>query len=154
MKHPAVLALCIAAVAATASAEMKPEDKITFRQSGYTFMRWNMGMIKNQVVDDPQTYNKEKVLAAANVIAATANSGIETLFTPDTEKGKGWKDTRVKPEFFKQPDDAKKRALDFHREADAMAKAAATGDVDLIKAQFDKLQKACKSCHEDFRTKE
>jgi len=154
MKTKILLALCIAAVSATAFAEMKPEDKITYRQSGFTFMRWNMGMIKDRVIDNPQNYDKEKVVAAANLIAATANSGIETLFSPDTEKGKGWKDTRVKSEFFKQPDEVKKRVTDFNREANELAKVASDGDIASIKSQFDKLQKTCKACHDDFRTKD
>ena len=154
MKYQLILALSMTLIATTTLAELKPEDKITFRQSGYTFMRWNMGNIKNQVVEHPETYNKAQVIAAANVIAAVANSAIFTLFSPDTAKGKGWKETRVKPEFFKEPDEVKKLALDFKQQADKLAKVSQGDDIDMIKTQFEDLFKACKSCHKKFRTKD
>ena len=40
------------------------EDQIRFRQSAYSFISWNTGKIKKQVVDQPATYNKEQVIAA------------------------------------------------------------------------------------------
>lgn len=154
MKYKLVLTLSIMVISTTVLAELKPEDKITFRQSGYTFMRWNVGIIKNQAVDHPETYNKEKVVAAANVIAAVANSDIFTLFSPDTAKGKGWKETRVKPEFFKEPEEVKKLASEFKQQANELSKIAQGGDVKLVKNQFENLFKACKSCHKKFRTKD
>ena len=66
--------------AAAAQAQVKPEDQIKFRQSGYTFMGWNMGKIKGQVIDNPANYNKEQVIAAANAIAGIANSGMGALY--------------------------------------------------------------------------
>lgn len=133
-----------------ASAGQRAENAIKFRQSGYMFMRWNMGKIKNQVIKQPESYNKEQVLAAATVIAAVARSGIEGLFTPETSTGKGWKETRVRPEFFDNPDEVKKYTLMLRRNANALVTAANTGDVGNIKAQFKKVLDACKSCHKNF----
>lgn len=148
-------ATCIATIITSISyAELKPEDEITFRQSGMTFMRWNMGKIKSQIVDNPESYNKEQVIASARVISAVANSGIGTLFSSASETGKGWKDTRVKPEYFKQPDEVKKLANTFIQEADKLTVAANSGDIALIKDQFETLFEACKSCHKKFRSKD
>lgn len=141
-------------VPVVSTAEMKTEDAIKFRQSGMMFMRWNMGKIKQQVVKKPETYNKQNVINAAAVIAATANSGLGALFPIGSDEGKGWKKTRVKQEFFTQPDEVKKRAQEFNREANELLRVANTGNVANIKAQFDATLKACKGCHKKFREKE
>ena len=72
-----------------------------------------------------------KVAAAANVVAATANSGMGALFAPGTEKDVGDQKTRVKPEFFDPANKSKLNevALAFNKEANELAKVAATGDV-------------------------
>jgi cytochrome c556 len=154
MKYKVVLAVCIVAITTAALAQIKPEDQIKFRQSGYTFMAWNMGKIKNQVVEHPETYNKEQVIAAANVIAAISSSGMGALFSPESATGKGWKETRVKPEFFQQPDEVKKHAMALNKEAKALVQVADSGDIGAIKTQFTKVFDACKGCHDNFRTKD
>jgi len=138
-------------VAAGASAQMKPEDQIKFRKAGYAFMSWNMGKIKAQVVDNPASFNKDQVAAAANLIAATASSGMGALYGPGTDKDAGNQKTRVKPEFFKEPDEVRKLAMAFTKEANELQKVAATGDAAAIKAQFGKTGESCKACHDKFR---
>ena len=138
-------------VAAGASAQMKPEDQIKFRKAGYAFMSWNMGKIKAQVVDNPASFNKDQVAAAANLIAATASSGMGALYGPGTDKDAGNQKTRVKPEFFKDPDEVRKLAMAFTKEANELQKVAATGDAAAIKAQFGKTGESCKACHDKFR---
>ncbi len=141
-------------LAAGALAQMKTEDMIKTRQSGYTFMAWNMGKIKAQVVDESVPFDKNQVLAAANVVAAVANSGLGALYAPGTDQGKGWKETRLKPEFFQEPDEVRKIAMNLVKQANALQAAAATGDQAAIKAQFGETGKACKSCHDKYREKE
>ena len=141
-------------IAAGASAQMKPEDMIKIRQSGYTFMAWNMGKIKAQVVDGSAPFNKDQVQAAANLIAATANSGMGALYAPGTDKGIGWHETRLKPAFFKEQAEVGKIAKNFVMQANELQKVAATGDQAAIKAQFGELGKACKSCHDKYREEE
>lgn len=138
-------------IAAGASAQMKPEDQIKFRKAGYAFMSWNMGKIKAQVVDNPASFNKDQVAAAANLIAATASSGMGALYGPGTDKDAGNQKTRVKPEFFKEPDEVRKLAMAFTKEANELQKVAATGDAAAIKAQFGKTGESCKACHDKFR---
>jgi len=147
-----VVALLIAGVASASFAQqsLKPEEMIKIRKSGYSFMSWNMGKIKANLDGN---FNKEQVIAAANLVAATANSGMGALFAPGTEKDVGDQKTRVKPEFF---DPANKNklsevALAFNKEANELAKVAATGDVAAIKAQFGKTGGTCKGCHDAFR---
>lgn len=138
---------------AIAYSKQTAEDKIKFRQSGYMFMRWNMGRIKNQVITDPAKYNRDDVIAAANVIAAISKSGIEKLFTPETSTGKGWKETRVKQGFFTNSDKVKEYFKKLKIEAVELEKVSHTGDIHLIRAQFNILFESCKACHKDFRQK-
>ncbi len=143
-----VAGIALTAIATTTFAQMKPEDQIKARQAGYRFMAWNMGKIKANL--DGQ-YNKEQVVAAANVIAATANSGMGALYGPGTDKGTGFHETRVKPAFFKEGDKVKELAMAFNKEANELAKVAATGDSAAVKAQFGKTGETCKGCHDKFR---
>lgn len=151
LKLALAIALGLTAIAATAGTV---EDQIKFRQSAYSFIGWNAGKIKTQVVDKPETFSKEEVLAAANAIAAAANSGLGALYGPGTDQGEGWRKTRLKSDFFERQDEAKKVATDFNREANEFAKVAETGDIGQIKAKFGKLNQSCKACHDSFRARD
>ena len=150
MKSKLLLALLSITLTGTAAAQLKPEDAIKFRQSGYTFMAWNMGRIKANVEGQ---FNKEEVIKSANAIQAIANSGMGALYLPGTDKGTGWEKTRVKPAFFTDKEGVAKVAMAFNKEANEMAKVAATGDVAAIREQVGKLGGTCKACHDDFKIK-
>ena len=147
-----VVALALAGIASASFAQqsLKPEEMIKIRKSGYSFMSWNMGKIKANLDGN---FNKEQVIAAANVVAATANSGMGALYAPGTEKDVVDQKTRVKPEFFDPAHKTKLNevAMAFNKEANELAKVAATGDVAAIKAQFGKTGGTCKGCHDAFR---
>lgn len=125
----------------------KTEDQIRWRQSAYHTMAWSMARIKANVEGQ---YNKDQVAEAANVIQALANSKMGALYQAGSDKGKGWKETRLKSEFFGSPD-LGQIAGNFGAAANEMAKVAAGGDAAAVKAQFGKLGEACKACHEKFR---
>lgn len=146
-----LLATLACGLAASAHAQLSAEDMIKFRQSAYTVMSWNMGTIKGQV--EGESYDQARVAAAANSIAAIANSGMGALYGPGTDKGKGWKETRLKSEFFGSKD-LGQIAQNFGQQANEMAKVAAGGDAAAVKAQFGKLGEACKACHDKFRKEE
>lgn len=148
MKTKFLLALLVGSLAATAQAQVKVEDAIKWRQSAYATMGWSMGRIKANL---DGTYNKDEVIKAANVIQAIANSGMGTLYVPGSDKGKGWAETRVKPELFTDGPKVGKIATEFNQAANELAKLAATGDAAAVKAQFGKLGGTCKSCHDDYR---
>lgn len=138
-------------VSSTAFADLKPEDAIKYRQAGYSFMAWNMSKIKAMVVDDSEAFDQKKMIAAANTIAAIANSGMGALYIPGTEKDIGNIKTRVKPEFFTDTEGVRKVATDFFQAANEMQKVAQTDDVDAIEAQYKKLGGTCKACHDHYR---
>lgn len=141
------------ATSAFAHETNEQEDQIRYRQAGYHFMSWNMKKIKIQL-DNPAKFDKTVVANAANAIAGIANSGMGALFGPGTDKGKGFKSTQVKAEFFKQPEEVKKVAMAFNAAANDLAKIAAGGDPAAIKPAFGKLGEACKGCHDKFREKD
>jgi cytochrome c556 len=138
-------------IAAPAQAEVSAADAIKYRQSGYTFMAWNMGRIKTSLEG---TYNADEVIKAAVAIQAIANSGMGALYAPGTDTGTGWKATRVKPEAFTDKEGVRKVAVAFNEAANEMARVAATRDAAAVKAQFGKLGQSCKGCHDQFRTAE
>ncbi len=149
-----LLALLVAAGSAVAIAQVSTDDQIKFRQSGYTFMSWNMGRIKAQVVDGEVPYNPEQVQRAADVIAAIANSGMGALYGPGTDEGTGWKPTRLKSEFFDELDKVGEIAGRFIDEANKLQEVAATEDESAIASQFTNLARACGSCHDNYRASE
>jgi cytochrome c556 len=153
MKKKLTIAVLLAATA-TAAFAGPIEEQIRFRQSAYSFAAWNVQKIKAQVVDHPETYNKDNVAAAANAIAAVANSGLGALYGEGTDHGVGWKETRLKPEFFQKKDEAIAVATTFNQAANELAKVAATGDAAAIKTQFTKVTESCKGCHDLIRIKE
>jgi cytochrome c556 len=154
MKSKIALALLAVTLAGTASAEMSVEDAMKFRQSGYTFMKWNMGKLKGMLVDNPASFNKDQAMAAAKAIQGVANSGMGALYIPGSDKGKGFFATRVKPELFTDKAGVAKVAKTFNMEANELARVSESGDAAAIKAQFGKLGAACKGCHDDYKTKE
>ena len=147
-KTLATFVLVSFAGAAMAQQALKPEEMIKFRKSAYSFMSWNMGKIKANL---DGSFNKEQTESAANAVAAVANSGLGALFGPGTEKDVAGEKTRVKPEFFQQQDKVRELAMSFNKEANELAKVAATGDKAAIQAQFGKTGATCKACHDNFR---
>jgi cytochrome c556 len=148
---PAVLAATLAFAAAgtaIAQAQPRPEQLIKWRQSAFQLVAWNSGRIKANL---DAGYNKEQVVKSANALAAIANSGLGALFPAGTETGKGWHETSAKPELFKESDKFAAAGIAFAHEADELARVAAGGDAAAVKEQFGKVQRTCKSCHDEFR---
>jgi cytochrome c556 len=153
MQKMTLIAIALTTFASAASAGPN-EDQIRFRQSAYSVAAWNLGKIKSQVVEHPDTYKKESVIAAANVLSAIASSGLEALYGAGTDQGIGWQKTRLKPAYFEKKDKADELNQAFQKETKELAKIAEAGDVAAIKAQFAKVSETCKSCHDQFRLKD
>jgi len=145
----ALAAVVVAAGTAFAQQAPKPENLIKWRQSAFQVIAWNSGRVKSSL---DSGYNKEQVLKASTAIAAIANSGLGSLFAAGTETGKGWHDTTVKPELFTNTAKFAELGADFGKESNELVRVVSSGgDAAAVKDQFGKLQKTCKSCHDDFR---
>ena len=153
MKQKLAIGLMLTAVA-TAALAGPIEDQIRSRQSAYGFLGWNAAKIKAQVGDHPETYNKDQVIAAANAVAAVANSGVLELYGDGTDQGTGWKPTRLKHDYFEKKAEVKDIEATFIKEANELQTVAIGGDVAAIKTQFGKVGAACKSCHDLVRVRE
>ena len=152
MKAMMISALAGALLASTAAqAQLKPEEQVEIRQAGYQFMAWNIGKIKAQVIDGKEPYDQAKVAAAANAIAAIANSGMGALYSPDTTSAQLGKQTRLKPEFFDNLEEAGRIGGEFVKNANQLASVAAGNDQAAIKKAFGDVGGSCKSCHDKFR---
>ncbi|MFV8572073.1 c-type cytochrome [Marinobacter sp. SBS5] len=154
MKKTRLIATAALALSITmpAAAQMSIEDQITARQAAYQFMSWNMDKIKAQAIDGDVAFNADQMKAAANAIAAVANSGMGALFSPGSSLDKA-ENTRLKPEFFEQPEKAREVGMNFGREANKLQEVAATGDKAALVRQFAAVGKTCKACHTNFRAK-
>ena len=145
--------LAILAASATVFAQQapKPETLIKWRQSAYTVFGWNTNRIKASIEGQ---YNKDDVIKAANAIAAVSGTGMEKLFPAGTEKGKGWEPTEAHADLFKNMKRFAELNASLTKEASELANVANTGDLAAVKAQFGKMTKACKTCHEDYKVKD
>ena len=152
-KKPLTLALAALTFSLASGAQasgLKPEEMIKYRKASYNFMAWNMGKIKASLEGD---FDKAAVANAAGAIATVANSGMGALYAPGTDKNIGSEKTRLKSEFFKEPEKVREIAMNFNKQANELAKVAAGGDAIDIQTQFAKLGDACKACHERYRVK-
>ncbi|MDR2030784.1 MAG: cytochrome c [Azoarcus sp.] len=145
---PAILGAVALSLASSASAQVKPEDQIKYRQAAYSFAAWNMGKIKANL---DGTFDAAQVKAAANAVAAVASSGMSALYGPGTDKSIGTQKTFVKPELFQNGAEVGKLAGNFATAAAALAKAAESGDAAVVKTAFGEVGKTCKACHDQFR---
>lgn len=135
--------------AAWAQQAPKPEQQIKWRQSVFQTIGWNSARIKASL---DGSYNKDEVVKASATIAALANSGWSALFAPGSETGKGWRDTTTKPAFFTDTQRVAELSANFSKEANELARVAQGGDAAAVKEQYGKVTRACKACHDDFRT--
>ena len=145
------IVVCLTFTAGAAFAQLLPETMIKMRKAGYDFSAWNMGKIRGMVDDNPASFKKDQVVAAANVIAAIANSGMGALYGPGTDKDVGGQKTSVKPEFSQEQDKVKKLALANIKEANKLQKVAGTGDIKAISIQLGKVGDSCNACHARYK---
>lgn len=141
------LALSFAATAWAQTAP-RPENFIKWRQSAYQVIGWNSGRVKAALAGN---YDSHEVASASNALAAVAASGLDRLFPVGTATGKGWRDTTARGSIWS--DNAKFRALndEFVRETAELARVAAASDPKAVQAQFQKVARTCKSCHDKYR---
>lgn len=152
MKKTTVItaALLASALAMPAAAQMTVEDQIETRQAAYQFAAWNMGKIKAQAIDESAEYNEQQIVAAANAIAAVANSGMSTLYSRDSANDRA-ENTRLKPNFFAEMDKVQEVAVNFVQQSNKLQEIAQDGDKAAVARQFAKVGESCKACHDNFR---
>lgn len=155
MKTPIAFALLFSLLAdATPTRQARPDEQIRIRQGGELFMSWNMAKIGEQLGEPVQNFNREEVLRAAQGIAGVANAGLGSLYGPGTEKSVGDTRTRVRAEFFQQPERVRELMGRLATEANQLVKVAQAGDPGLIRHQLARTGETCTACHDNFRRKD
>ena len=146
MKKQVLVAAALLAAAFAADAQVKPEDQIKQRRSGYAVMGYNFASL-GAMAQDKKPYNKEEAVRNAELVASLSDY-MKGFFGEGTDKG----ETKAKPEIWQ------KRA-DFDAKMDKMVAeakklpAAARADLPALKAAVAEAGKACKACHDDYRAK-
>ncbi|HEX4942987.1 MAG TPA: cytochrome c [Usitatibacteraceae bacterium] len=152
MKRFALAAAVLAATsAAVAFAQQgpKPEDEIRYRQSVMNVIGRAMGpmgaMAQGKAAFNAAVVQKNSALIDS-LIGLHWNS-----FGPGTDKGAP---TKADPKVWSEAPKFKKLAEDVQKAVAHLAAESKSGDEAKFKAAFGEVGKACKACHDDFRTKE
>jgi cytochrome c556 len=142
-----IVSAALAAAALPASAQqMKVEDQVKQRQSGYAIMGHNFGSLA-AMAQDKKPYNREEAQRNAQMVANLADY-MRQFFGEGTDMAAN---TKAKPEIWK------KRA-DFDAKMDKMIAEArrlpqAAGDLPSLKKAVADTGAACKACHDEYKAK-
>jgi len=146
MKKVAAVVVAVAAVFA-AHAQTKPEDHIKQRQSAYAVLGYNFSNLA-AMAQEKKPYNKDEAARSADIVAALADYP-KGHFTEGTEKGR---DTRAKPEIWKNRGDFDSKMDKMISETKKLPQAA-RADLPTLKKAVADSGAACKACHDDYRAK-
>ncbi|HEU4662740.1 MAG TPA: cytochrome c [Dokdonella sp.] len=146
-----ILALPVATVgiAAIATAAVKPETAIAYRQAGYTMLGWNFGPMA-QMVRGKAPWDSAEFARRAERVALIAPQLLEG-FPEGSDTGAT---TDAKPEIWKNMDDFKAKMNDLVEQSKRLAEVAKSGDEAKMKEQFKQTAGACKACHDKYRSEE
>jgi cytochrome c556 len=137
------------ATAAAATAAVKPETAIHYRQSVYTMIGWNfMPMV--QMIKNKTPWDSTEFARRAERIAQLTPQLLEG-FPEGSDAGAK---TEAKPDIWKNMSDFRSKMDDLVRESKALADVAKSGDEAKAREQFKKTAGACKSCHDKYRNEE
>jgi cytochrome c556 len=149
LTHTVFAGFALAAVAVVfstpASAQFqKPEDAIKYRQNAMFIKGQHFGRI-GAMVNGRVPFDAKLVAENADVVAMMAGLVLPG-YGPGTEGGK------AKSEIWKDQAKFKELADAGQAEANKLAAAAKTGNLDNVKAVFSVTAGTCKSCHDTFRS--
>ena len=121
----------------------------SYRQSLFALMGANFGpmgsMMKGEI-----PWDGEQFARWAGDLDRVAQLDIMRGFPPGSDGGK----TRAKPNIWQNTEDFEAKIADLRREAAAMAEQADSGDRKALMKQFHKTGGTCKSCHDEYKSKD
>ena len=148
MKKSAIAALVLAAAALPAvSQQMKAENQVKYRRAAYQLMNLNFGNL-DAMAENKKPFNKDEAARNAEFVAllATVPKG---FFGEGTDK-----DTRAKPEIWKNRADFDSKMDKMTAEAAKLPAVVKAGDMGAFRKQVNDLGEACKACHDEYRAKQ
>jgi cytochrome c556 len=147
IRKAALAALVVAAYAFPAFAQqMKVEDQIKYRRSAYALMGLNFGSL-NAMVTDKKPFNKDEAARNAEFVALLSTVP-KDFFGEGTDK-----DTKAKPEIWKNRADFDSKMDKMRAEAARLPAAVKAGDMAALRKQVADTGAACKACHDEYRLK-
>ncbi|MFL6547184.1 MAG: c-type cytochrome [Povalibacter sp.] len=120
------------------------------RHDGYHKMGDAFKTIRDQVKSGSP--DAAAIKSAAQIVNDTSVSQFKWF--PAGSGPKPGVKTRAKEEIWSKPQDFEAAQKRFADAASKFNKAAASGDLTAVRAQFGDVGKACKNCHDTFRTPE
>ncbi|MFT4519129.1 MAG: cytochrome c556 [Halioglobus sp.] len=121
----------------------------SYRQSWFTMVAVNFGPMVG-MIQGKMAWNDEQMKASADQLATLASMDIAKGFSVGSEKGT----TRAKPEIWENKADFEAKMDDMKKAAFALQAAVATGDKDSIGKAVGAAGKSCKSCHDEYKSKD
>ena len=143
----AVLATATAGIAA--AQQPKPEEEIRYRQSVMNVTGRAMGPM-GAMAQGKAPFNAAAAQKNAALVDTMLGLPWES-FGPGTDKGAP---TKAEAKIWKEAAKFRQSAEGAQKAVANLVAAAKTGDEGRFKAAFGEVGKACKGCHDDFRTKE
>ena len=125
------------------------EPMQSYRQSYFTLVAMNFGPIGSMVKGE-MPWDDAKLKTFAGDLAALANMDVSRAFPPGSDKGT----TRAKPEIWDNKEDFKGKLQDMQQALAALQVAAGSGDKKIIAEATGAAGKACKACHDEYKSKE
>lgn len=149
MRIAALLAVASCLVASSpALGAPKPEDAIRYRQSVYTVIGWNFGMLAD-MAKGKQPFDAAEFTLRADRIADLAPQLLEG-FPPGSDSGAR---TGAKAAIWTDRAAFEAKMEDFVEAAKALSRAAHSGDEAMMKERFKAAAGTCKACHDQYRSR-
>ncbi len=130
----------------TASAEDAVEQAIDYRSGLMEVMGWNLkqmgAMLKGKKPFDQATFARR-----ARDLNAASHLDILAGFPEDSVDD----DSDAKDEIWLDWENFTAKLDSMRDKSEALAQAAASGEVEAVRSSFSELAKACKGCHKAFR---
>jgi len=139
-------AIAIAAAIPAVAQQMKPENQVKFRRAAYQLMNLNFDSLE-AMAENKKPFNKDEAARNAEFVAllSTVPKG---FFGEGTDK-----DTRAKPEIWKNRADFDAKMDKMIHEAGKLPAVVKAGDMEAFRKQVDDTAQACKACHDEYRAK-
>jgi len=145
MKHCLVALLAGLLGTGSALAQVKPEDALHYRKSGYSMVVWHfspMGaMVRGKVPFDKAAFARH----------AGHLANIVPMLLEGFPKGSAVGKSEAKPEIWSSWADFQIKMRDFETQTRLLADIAKLGDEAKMKEQFGKVGATCKACHDKYK---
>ena len=124
------------------------EPMQSYRQSYFTLVAMNFGPI-GAMVKGEMPWDDARLKTFANELAALGSMDVSRAFAAGSERGT----TRAKPEIWDNQDDFKAKLEDMRAALAGLQVAAGSGDKKIIAEATGAAGKACKACHDEYKSK-